>query len=841
MSTIRQIGSRTQELRHVVRDVHSHRVDRARLIELFRRFRDSDHRLLTLWAPGGAGKTTVLSSWACAARADGDLVESIDAGDLTDGELRVTDPERVQLLFIDNVERLAGGAGIAPIVRLVQVLAPGTRVVIAGRFEPSGFAEVVDNTDGLFEVPSRELAFDVAETLSLALRFDLVLAVQDAEALTDRTGGWAAGVALAMPFLASQDDRPAAIARFGGDHHQVADYLVVRILDALDDCDRDVLMRAAVGTRVPLALAIALTDRQDVGAVLQRLSARNTLVEVDDDLDGFRFHPILASYMRAEFRRRAECSAVQNHVAAARWYESRGAHDLAFEQALLSRDPAVLAEQIERSGGALLMRGLSAMVATALRILPPDRDTLAVAVVRLSMDAPAFPDPIGAQERLEQIDGLITEAPAEAVCRWTPVVLALRALMITDPADAEARLRELGAFMRDTPTGSFDNALVLRAAVAWCLVVAGHDADADELLRSVQAAALRAGYSWVFLIAVDTAASLAVRAGDWRAASTLEEQMSAVQLDLTPPYNRATARAVVVATMRKYLRCEPVSFTSLHRLDVSDPIGAELGLFFPVRALLLLAAIDASPTPREPLARLVRLVRYDGTAHARMVATIATRLSWWSAVLHGPAAAAEVRRLLTDVLGADSMEALTLRAVSNVRGDRVAHEALVAAVENGTAWSGVSVVNANLALATHAHELGNAAEATDRIRAALATAEEFGFAREFLACRGAGAQLVYAHRGSYGALEPYADHVIALAEHEHVGVGTEAPDTSVPLTPKEQELLLELPAHQTVAEIAVKHHLSVNTIKTHLRSIYAKLAVSGRTDAVNTARRRGLL
>nr|WP_254699622.1 LuxR C-terminal-related transcriptional regulator [Curtobacterium flaccumfaciens] len=64
---------------------------------------------------------------------------------------------------------------------------------------------------------------------------------------------------------------------------------------------------------------------------------------------------------------------------------------------------------------------------------------------------------------------------------------------------------------------------------------------------------------------------------------------------------------------------------------------------------------------------------------------------------------------------------------------------------------------------------------------------------------------------------------------------------AVALTAKEQELLLELPAHQTIAEIAAKHHLSVNTIKTHLRSVYAKLSASGRTEAVTAARLHGLL
>lgn len=818
-------------------------LERPRLLAHLRRFRQSDCRLLTMWAPGGAGKTTAMSDWAAVLTADGAVVRWLDAAALLqDQPVPAARDDADEWLFLDDVDRLLGGLGVPPLIRLLTSTGPGTRVVVVGRFEPSGFAAVTDAAGGRFVVPTQDLAFSVEDTLALALRFDLVLPIQDAEILTTRTGGWAAGLALAMPYLLEQTDRGAAVRHFGGDQHQVADYLVARVLDTLDDDHRDVLMRTAVGTDVPLGLAVALTERSDVGSVLQRLSARNVLVTTSPDQDGFRFHPILAGFMRAEFRRRDECGSVRNHATATAWYEAQGQHALALEQALLARDPAALRAQVERSGGVLLMQGRAALVATALQALPSCQDTLATLTIRLGMDAPAFSDRIGTEERFVQAAALLADAAPDVAQRWRPVVEALGSFRIEDPDAAEGRLRELGAFLRETPVDSLDVALLLRAAVAWCLVVAGHRDDADQLLRSIQGAAAHAGYSWVYLIAADTAATLAVRAGDWRTACAYEARMSAVTFDTAPPYNRATARALVLSTSLAYARCEPVSFTSLHRIDAADPTGSELGLLFQVRALLLVAALDASPTPREALARLVQLVRFDGRRHPRVMAWIAVRLHAWSSVLHGAPAAAEVRRLVADVLGADSLEANTLRLLAGGRNDHLV-ELEVAAMVDGrdAAWTGASIVNAHLALAEHACTNGRPGEAAERVRRALAVSEEFGYAREFLACRGTGAQLVFRFRGSYGALEPYADHVLAVAEHERIGVGREEPDAAVPLTPKEQELLLELPAHQTVAEIAAKHHLSVNTIKTHLRSIYGKLSAAGRTEAVQAARRRGLL
>lgn len=62
-----------------------------------------------------------------------------------------------------------------------------------------------------------------------------------------------------------------------------------------------------------------------------------------------------------------------------------------------------------------------------------------------------------------------------------------------------------------------------------------------------------------------------------------------------------------------------------------------------------------------------------------------------------------------------------------------------------------------------------------------------------------------------------------------------------PLTPREREILASLAAGFSNAEIADKHFVSLNTVKTHLRQIYGKLEVTRRVQAVGRARRLGLI
>jgi DNA-binding NarL/FixJ family response regulator len=65
--------------------------------------------------------------------------------------------------------------------------------------------------------------------------------------------------------------------------------------------------------------------------------------------------------------------------------------------------------------------------------------------------------------------------------------------------------------------------------------------------------------------------------------------------------------------------------------------------------------------------------------------------------------------------------------------------------------------------------------------------------------------------------------------------------TAVKLSRRELDVLHELAHGGSLAEVAHRLHLSVNTLKVHNHAIYRKLGVDGRAQAVATARDRGLI
>jgi LuxR family maltose regulon positive regulatory protein len=112
-------------------------------------------------------------------------------------------------------------------------------------------------------------------------------------------------------------------------------------------------------------------------------------------------------------------------------------------------------------------------------------------------------------------------------------------------------------------------------------------------------------------------------------------------------------------------------------------------------------------------------------------------------------------------------------------------------------------------------------------------ADEFGAFRAFLDLPGI-LDLLDEDASRFGRLDPVADRISAMA-HQRVH------HAFLSMTPKELDLLSDLPAPLTLEEIAVRRQVSVNTVKTHVRSIYQKLGASSRRQAVATARHRGLL
>jgi len=135
--------------------------------------------------------------------------------------------------------------------------------------------------------------------------------------------------------------------------------------------------------------------------------------------------------------------------------------------------------------------------------------------------------------------------------------------------------------------------------------------------------------------------------------------------------------------------------------------------------------------------------------------------------------------------------------------------------------------------------LGNDSRATDAMAQALALGEAENNRQPFLVLGRRARDLLRRHQQVEGTARAFVDSVLLdlfpdrdYAEPEHL---------VEPVTERELMVLRYLPTMLTNAEIATALLVSVNTVKARLKSLYRKLDVTTRREAVQRARHLGLL
>ncbi|MDF2978464.1 MAG: ATP-dependent transcriptional regulator, MalT-like, LuxR family, partial [Actinomycetospora sp.] len=138
-------------------------------------------------------------------------------------------PQRV-CLVLDEFEHLRDPVSWHGLAMLVRSAPPGLRLVLSGRRDPLLPLPRLRLDERLHEVRTEQLLFTRSEAAALLDRAGLRLTRPQIEALHDRTGGWVAGLRLAMVSLRGHPDPDRFLAEFSGDERPVADYLVDEVL-----------------------------------------------------------------------------------------------------------------------------------------------------------------------------------------------------------------------------------------------------------------------------------------------------------------------------------------------------------------------------------------------------------------------------------------------------------------------------------------------------------------------------------------------------------------------------------------------------------------------------------
>ena len=223
---------------------------------------------------------------------------------------------------------------------LVEHAPPRLRVVLTARTEPDLPIARMRARGQVLELREEDLRFDADEAaafLTGSMGIDVTPA--DAHELQARTEGWVAGLQLAALSLHGRADPAAFVRSFTGGHRHVVDYLTHEVLARQPERVRAFLLAVSVLDRLCGPLCDALTGGDDGAAALADLErAHLFLVPLDDERRWYRFHALFADALRAEAERAPDGDRATFHRRASAWFAEQGSLGEAIHHARAAGD-----------------------------------------------------------------------------------------------------------------------------------------------------------------------------------------------------------------------------------------------------------------------------------------------------------------------------------------------------------------------------------------------------------------------------------------------------------------------------------------------------------------------
>jgi LuxR family transcriptional regulator, maltose regulon positive regulatory protein len=814
-------------------------------------------------APAGWGKTVLLASWARARRASMPIVWiGVEPGTVPDvwarlasalltesargspadvmGTLqrRLAAPGPPVTVVLDGVPHNDVDGLLTGIERLLDIGGQRLRLVIGCRRDPDLPLYRWRIADELTQIGPASLSLTLQETGALVAAHGVGLGEPAVAELHGLVDGWPAAVRIAAVAMQGHPEPESIVSTLPQHDPLLREYVAREVLGPVDDNLRSVLSHVSVLDRMTPELLEALTGRGDAHDILHTLERANLVVlQSNGPVAWYRFHPLLRPLLYDELCQREPELLPVLHARASLYFEHAAAAD-AIRHALAARN-------WDRAATLVHDRWPS--------ILPGSRQPT--------------------------LRGTVPMPPPEAQQNpWLALAFAAERLDAGDPQSA-------GGFLHIAQQ-SWPDTLPASVMAAFRLAHAYHCDDLPDLEALVEPAALDGGChdsvgDVVRTLAMLVAGSARLYDGDIEAAEPLLARGLdlAEQRGMTQSQIAALRQLAVLNMVRATLNAAEQYANRTLDLAYRHLIGRSADTFW---AELVLAEVcyqqDRIAAAAFRLDRALGAGCLVETTPAGVVAMVRARIG---ATTGTPRAAlarlAEARRQLTVVAPLPALARSVVLAEAQLRlacGDvRAAHRLLEEySLDNPLpAWSAVIrgrllliegrsaeaatvlwpflekpqpsrlwQIEANLLYAQACVALADRAGAGRCLERALAIADVEGIRRPFTEL-GAIAWEMLAHYVPSDSGHRNLAERIAADLSAPAATAVRPASLNEPLTSRELTVLRYLQSMMSTAEIAEVLYLSVNTVKTHLKSIYRKLGTGRRRDAVERARELQLL
>jgi LuxR family maltose regulon positive regulatory protein len=848
-------------------------------------------RVTVISAPPGSGKTSLLRAWVDAStklhrvafvsverdeqnaerfwhavlqaiRSPARLVDletqpaataALDDDPMVDRVLsEVAEQVEPVVLIIDDLHELRSADALTQLEHLLAILPRSARVVLSSRRDPPFRLHQLRLADEIAEIRAGDLRFTERETRELLAASEIGLSDAAVAALYQRTEGWAAGLRLAVISLSGHADPDRLVAEFSGTDRAIGEYLMAEMLERQPSEVQRILLRTSLVDRMNGELADLLAGRSGSEQVLLELEQANAfVVSLDAHRTWFRYHQLLADFLRLELRRTLAHEVPDLHRRAARWFADHGEVVEAVRHTLAAGDWPDAARLVADHSFRWVLDGEAGTIGAVLQAFPEGA----------SAD---HPDLALAHAATELNQGRLEEAAAQ---------LALAESHVQNAAPAHRRRLAVAI-------ASLRLAIARRSGQFSEVIEQVNLLDTSIAEESTDQIAMGSELRGVALLNLGIVETWSGRLAE---AERHLLEGAALARTIGRPYLEVACRAhlgfpsklVSVATARERGR-EAVALAERHGLDdqpiLAPALGAVGGMAlwmgeFDEGERWLRRAWEVAEPHADPAAAVLlhvatgmlhagrgehrsALEEFAAAAREQSLLTgvhaLAPRITGWLAATQARLGMRdEARATLTEF----SAEPGQMGAIYNARaviclaeGDpATALAALGGVLDIPPAVVPVFTLVETHVLAGIAHlSLGDRSAAAAAAESALAAAEPDRLIFPFAMAEPA--ELLDAlprHETAHGAL--LADIVDLLRGAPAPSIDRERLSQPEELSPSELRVLRYLPTNLTRPEIAGELYVSVNTVNTHIRNIYSKLGARDRSTAVHRARELRLL
>jgi LuxR family transcriptional regulator, maltose regulon positive regulatory protein len=761
--------------------------------------------------------------------------------------------EEPVVLVIDDLHELRSPAALACLESLLLRMPPQVLVVLATREDPRLGLHRLRLAGELTELRGSDLSFSVAETRELLAASGIELSDAGVASLHERTEGWAAGLRLAAISLGQHPEPERFVREFSGSERTVAGYLLAEVLERQPADVRELLLRTSVLERVSGPLADYLTGGSGAERTLQELEDANAFVTaLDAGRSWFRYHQLFADLLQLELRRQSPAIVRPLHRAAALWLEQEGYVVEAIGHAQKARDWPLASRLLADNHIDLLLDGRAGTICHLLSAFPEDASAddpeLALVFAGARLLDGALDE---SSAYVQTAERLANKVPAERKGRFDLLLAELaiaRARWRADPETALTVMPVLEANLAAQPAGERALDDDVRANAAWNLGVAQLWASRfDEAWRQLEEAlalSRRAGRPWLEIRCLGHLGVAGPCIGrSFSAALGLSEEAVTIAEAQGWGEDPVVVSALAAGAMALLWlgRFEDAAGWIERAERVLTPDGGaatELvvhharGLLGLARGRLEEARAGFSAAERTQ-ALLVAKHAFVAVARARLLQTqvrmgevVAARAALAS-VGEEERHSSNMRLAAAVIHLAESEPEQALNVLSPVI------EGIAPAVQRASA-----TIEAQVLDAASREQLGDRRGAEVSLERALDLAEPDGIVLPFvLAPVGGLLERLPKHRTSHATLLR-AIHVLLGCSGTDRGGTAPLMDE---LSEAELRVVRYLPSNLKAPEIAAELYVSPNTVRTHIRHIYAKLDAHERNQAVGRARELGLL